>query len=153
MLITVHGAVGALIGENVNSTLWAFVLSFVIHFAMDMIPHGDKYQVAYFKKEKKLNKIVNLVIVDACLGFIFLTFYMSNVKATGLNMAPIIAGIIGGILPDFLVAIYNLQKKYFFRLNYVHHRIHQLIKFDIPFKLAFVLQMALLGVIWNLYKF
>jgi hypothetical protein len=152
MLIAVHAAIGALIGENVPNPWWAFGLSFIFHFICDIIPHGDQEQVRYYKSKKRLNKIVSLVLVDATICIFFLANYFSDARGMITNFKPIIAGIIGGILPDMLVAFYHLNKKYFFRLNYVHHRTHQLFPVNLPFSVAFIGQMILLYIIWNLYQ-
>ncbi len=153
MLIAVHGAVGALIGENINSPILAFVLAFVSHFCLDFIPHGDHDQVKYYKKEKRLNKIVSLVLVDASICIFFLANYFSEARGITTNFRPVIAGIAGGILPDIIVAFYNLHRGYFFRFNYFHHRVHQFVRIEIPFTVAFIYQMILLVIIWTLYKF
>ncbi|PIR94287.1 hypothetical protein COT97_02250 [Candidatus Falkowbacteria bacterium CG10_big_fil_rev_8_21_14_0_10_39_11] len=151
--MTVHGAAGAFIGERINSIPLTFIISFITHFLFDIIPHGDHDNVIAFKTEKKIKQVVGLIAVDAVLGLMFLSLYFSQVKNTGANIYPIIAGIFGGVLPDLLVGLYQMNKKYFFRFNFIHMRIHELIKFRIPLKVAFVLQILFIIIIWQFYKF
>lgn len=153
MLISVHGAIGALIGENVNSSIWAFVFAFISHFILDLVPHGDQHQVEYYKSEKKLNKIINLLIVDFLITLIFFIFYFNNARTFGPLKPAILWGIVGGILPDLIVALHNLNRRFFFRLNYFHLRIHQTIKFNIPFPVALIIQMTILFLVWRFYQF
>ena len=151
MLISVHGAVGALIGENINSSLWAFLLAFISHFALDLIPHGDQHQVEYYKSKKRLNKIANLLATDSVVALIFFALYFDARQPLPITPS-IIWGVVGGILPDLLVAIYNLNRRFFFRFNYIHHRIHQTFKLHIPFTIAFIIQIGFLFLLWQLYQ-
>jgi hypothetical protein len=151
MLTTVHGAIGILIGEHVASPLWSFVIGFIGHFILDVIPHGDHHQVEHYLENRKIKKVLNMVIIDSILGISLLVLYISQIWDTEVNFTSIAAGIIGSILPDLLVAVYSLNKRYFFRLNFFHHRIHQLIPYDLPAGLAFALQICVIVVLWQFY--
>jgi hypothetical protein len=85
MLMAVHGAVGALIGENVTNPLLAFGLAFGSHFLLDVIPHGDHHHVQSFKTEKKLKKMINLIILDMIVGVLFLFIISPKPKRSALT--------------------------------------------------------------------
>jgi hypothetical protein len=52
-----------------------------------------------------------------------------------------------GRLPDLLVAFYSLNRRYFFRITYLHHRLHQVIKKDLSFGPAIsALPAAIVGI-------
>ncbi|HCC23284.1 TPA: hypothetical protein DF272_03845 [Candidatus Falkowbacteria bacterium] len=151
--MTLHGAVGAYVGERMDSLTLAFIFSFIIHFLFDIIPHGDHENVIMFKTEKKINRVIGLIAIDAVMGLIFLALYFSQIKTTGPHLYPIIAGIIGGVLPDLLVGLYHMNKKYLFRFNFVHMRLHELIKFRVPLKFALLVQIIFILFIWQFYHF
>lgn len=153
MLTTVHGAIGVIIGQNVSNPILSFILGFIFHFIIDMIPHGDRHCVDEYLNKKTLKKITKVIIIDSIIGAIFLILYFNGIVNTDINFKPIAAGIIGSILPDLLVAFYSLNRRYFFRLNYIHHRLHQLIKKDIPLGLSLFLQVLLITVLWQFYNF
>lgn len=153
MLLTIHGAVGALIGEQTNSLSLAFIMGFVSHFLLDIIPHGDRHAEDAVKNKKKLRKIIYEAIFDTSWGIIFLIVYFTLAYKNHSNFYPVIAGIGGAVLPDILVMIYNLNKKYFFRINFLHLKIHEIIKKEISYPLAIILQILLFFILLNFYKF
>jgi hypothetical protein len=153
MLITTHAAVGAYLGENIRNPLLAFLAGLLSHFLLDIIPHGDHEQVAEFKEKKNMKKALNLIMIDAILGIFFLIIYFDQVHDHGHSIKNSAPGIVGAILPDLLVAFYNLHKGYFFRLNYFHHKLHQLVPIHIPLQVAFALQISFVLFLLSLYHF
>lgn len=153
MLITTHTAVGILIGEQTTSLTLAFILGFISHFFLDLIPHGDRHDHEAVKDKKKLKKIIQLSIADTIVAVLFACCYFYFAVKNNMQVGPIIAGLTGSVIPDLFVAIYNLNKKYFFRLNALHLKIHELIKQEIPMSLAILYQFALIVFIAFLYHF
>lgn len=103
MFLAVHATVGALAGASVTHPSEAFVLGFVSHFFLDMIPHGDEIIYQGYVAGTKVRRAVLYVMVDALVtaalvGLVFLKqdfFYPVNVWL----------GIVGGLLPDLLVGL------------------------------------------------
>lgn len=155
MLMVTHGAVGALIGEHTSNVFLAFLLGFISHFLLDIIPHGDRHDVQAYRTDLNFKKKTFLIIVfDAIVGICFLIFYFTLACIHQSSRLPtVIAGIIGSVIPDLLVAFHYLNKKYFFRLNFFHLKIHELIQFEIPQRLAIPLQLILIMLIILCYKF
>jgi len=152
MFITVHAAAGVIIGKQVNHKVWAFVLAFLSHFILDIIPHGDEVlekkffgiKVKDIAKERlmALYGSIDAVVLAFYLIFIFKTY--SFAQNDPVNLA-----IIGAILPDLLVAIYKIKNfkwlKWFYLLHTYNHRlITEKIKYVMPLKLGILLETALL---------
>ena len=105
MFIAGHAAAGALIGQQVGeNALLIFILAFISHLILDLIPHGDRHHVVdyYFGQKKKLKQIYNSIIVDTIATIILVALLMSY---TTLNRVGIAWGIIGGVIPDLLVGL------------------------------------------------
>ncbi len=108
MYLTTHAAVGVLISQSVKSPLWAFVLSFLSHFALDMIPHGDE-DVGTWARKKPINALfialIDVGLLTAMLGSLYAARDLPQ-------MAIISAGVIGSVLPDFLSNIFPIIHHY-----------------------------------------
>ncbi len=129
MLLTVHATTGALIGQQINNPILAFVLAFISHFVLDVIPHGDQDWIEEYKGDQKAKakKIISIVVIDVVILMILLVskyFYGDSINQ-GLNIA---SGILGGLLPDFLVVCHELSDKLFKNFYRFHFFIHDLIK-------------------------
>jgi len=154
MFITVHAATGALIGTEITNPAVSFLVNFALHFLMDIIPHGDRELGKRFfgllnKKigeEEKIRSMAAYAMLDAIVLIFFLLYAFKNlyfIKDDG-----VIWGIIGGIVPDLLVALYMLTKsralKWFFNFHrFMHHLFVDRLKNDIPLKIGLVMQMII----------
>lgn len=140
MFVTTHVAIGALVGASFPSRALAFVLGFISHFLVDMIPHGDEHMLDGYKSGNKVRRAIAYVTVDAVAAIYVLMLILGS---TPEAVSPFVKwGIAGSVLPDVLVAIYEATKfKPFFRkFTAWHHRNHHHIigKYrkgrDIPFR-------------------
>ncbi len=129
MLLSIHATAGALIGQQINNPILAFILAFVSHFILDVIPHGDHDWIEEYKggQKAKARKIVSIVVIDVLvlLALLISKFYF---KSFTPNL-PIVAGVAGGLLPDFLVGCHELSDKLFKRFYRLHFVVHDLLKF------------------------
>lgn len=164
MFITVHAAAAAVIGKKVASAPLAFLLGFILHFLLDIIPHGDENlgkkffgldMSRLFNKENSVKSLALYGSLDACALVVFLLFLFRNFNFA--NSDSVSWAMIGGILPDILVAIYQLGKirqlKWFNDLHFKnHHLLLNRMKSDIPLYFGLALQIiALTMVIWLIY--
>src|SRR5512133_2300013 len=103
MFVATHAAVGALFGEVMPShPILVFVLAFVVHFFMDMIPHGDSLLYhAYSKGDRK--KLAMFIQISDIVIMICFAVYLCTQVIVHQRLA-VIMGIAGGVLPDALVA-------------------------------------------------
>jgi hypothetical protein len=125
MFIAGHAAAGALIGQQVGTNpILIFLLAFVSHFLMDIVPHGDGHHVHdYFIGGKKhLKKLYNVLLVDSIATIILFALMMAYFQ---LNRMAVAWGVIGGVLPDLLVGINEIWKeskiKWFSKLHFRFH--------------------------------
>lgn len=146
MFITTHALIGALIGEQfANTPFLAFGLGLVSHFVADIIPHGDSGLYKDYTSGVKMKRAIAYVTLDGLVA-ILLVLSLFN---TGLNAqrVGITAGILGSVLPDLLVAVYQLFRlKVLEPVSRFHFFFHTRItdkKGDIPFGAGVALQVFL----------
>ena len=149
MLLSVHATVGAIIGEHVNTPLLAFVLGFISHFILDIIPHGDEALIKAYRNDFKNKGLKYLIIFDliSTAILILLLFYSQKISFN----TTVIWGIIGGIAPDFMVAINEITQKHFIKTHKLHYWAHDKIShklsWTMPLKLGLLLQLIILYLI------
>lgn len=130
MYLTVHAASGLFIGSQVGNPWFAFVLGFVAHFLLDIIPHDpieleNWYKANLGKKEYKRFFFAGLIDV-VLLGII-----MGALWRCGKNIfePSIIAGMIGTLLPDFMwtgaiaLNIKNRFTEWFYNFHDNNHKL------------------------------
>lgn len=103
MYLTTHAAVGVIISQHVDKPLPILIYSFLSHFILDFIPHGDEGLENWMREKKKRIAVVagiDLVLLAALV----MTLYGSD--RLDLNRELASAGIIGAILPDLLTFAY-----------------------------------------------
>lgn len=151
MFLAVHASVGALTGKVAPDPVSAFVLGFISHFFVDMIPHGDEHMYEGYVNGAKKKRAVLYVTADALAttALIAVLFLREDFVST----ASVFLGIMGSILPDMLVGLYELLKPkrltrfHRFHMKNHHFLIKRLRKFerDIPFKYGLLLQCVVLS--------
>jgi len=110
MFIAGHAIAGALIGQQIGEgAILIFLLAFISHFLLDLIPHGDHHHVVdfYFGKKQKLKALYSTIIVDAIATIIIVVTLLTFVN---LNRVAVAWGVIGAVLPDLLVGLNELVK-------------------------------------------
>src|SRR3989338_699504 len=148
MTLTTHATLGAVIGKASGNPVLAFLLGAASHFLIDMIPHGDSGLSDNFRIHKKKQKrAVAYVAVDAIVA-IFFVLLLANTRDVG-DMQLFTWGIIGGVLPDFLIGIYEITKtpllKWFYRLHFYFHDFFVRRKGDVPLYYALLAQVVLIA--------
>ena len=146
MFLTIHTAAGAIIGKSLPSVWLAFVIGFISHFILDLIPHGDEECV--MTKDRKLSK-KRFFIIASLDGLITLTLvYSLYTQNFFYQPASIMAGVAGAVLPDFInMAAVVTKQKIFKRFCVLHTVLHDLIpqtkNFQYP---GLVLQASFLNI-------
>ncbi len=148
MFVTTHAAIGALVGVVVPSPTAAFSLGFLSHFLVDRIPHGDEHMLDGYKSGDKIKRAVAYVSIDAVIAMYVTLLILSN--APPHLHAAMKWGLIGSILPDLLVGVYEVTKigPFFRRFTAYHHKNHHhwIGKYrkgkDIPFKWGVAYQVV-----------
>ena len=143
MLLVVHASIGALIGKKIQNNFLAFAISFVAHFIMDFLPHGDHEIVNNFKAKKQTAKLYVYLLSDAISTILLIIAILSSDNFT--NTKGLFYGIIGGILPDIIVFIFHLSKGHIFnKFAKIHDSIHTFLdnKKPISFILGLIIQIS-----------
>jgi hypothetical protein len=117
---------GVLIGQNVPTPGLAFSLGVASHFLLDLIPHGDSQLYKNYKEGQSVKKSVTYATVDSIISIIIFIFLLET--APYPSRATMIAGVIGSILPDFLVALgEGIKIRPLLWFQKLHIRIHDAI--------------------------
>jgi hypothetical protein len=117
MFITVHAAAGALVGSEISNPYFSFIAGVLLHFVMDVIPHGDRELGKRFfglmnkkvSEEEKIKSLAAYGLIDYMILVFFLLYIIKNfyfAKDDGVVWA-----IVGSIIPDLLVALYVLTRQ------------------------------------------
>ncbi|HPI67428.1 MAG TPA: hypothetical protein PKZ16_02720 [bacterium] len=124
MFLTAHTPLSLVIGASITNPFLAFVLGFLGHFALDLIPHDSKKLHLWVKKQplEKINKVYFLIeVAEFFIIFLLLAvLYLSNKLPLSYGL---VAALIGGWLPDVLWGLNNLTQKRIKILNF-YHKIH-----------------------------
>lgn len=125
MYVTTHVAAGALIGTMLPEQHAAiFALSFISHFMLDIIPHGDRHHVEdyWFGPRKNLKAAYRHVMFDSAFAIIATAVLLGFIAADRASMA---WGIIGSVVPDAIVGLSDVSKNRFLKaFTKVHFKIH-----------------------------
>lgn len=153
----VGGALGSFPGENPGV---AFVLGFVSHFLLDMIPHWD-YELAsaYEDKENHLNNDIVLnkgfvkdlfkIGLDAFSGIVIPVLLFKGLP--GVSIAAVFFGVVGALFPDFLqFAYFRLRIAPLRALQTFHHWIHAKMHFNDSPKIGISLQILFIIIVISL---
>jgi len=163
MFISVHAAAAMVVGKTVASSPLAFILGFVLHFVLDIIPHGDEklgkkffgIEIGKFQRHDDFKPLALYGSLDACFLGIFLAFMFKNFEFVRADN--VVWAIFGGIIPDVLVAFYKLYNikplKWFYDLhNSIHTVLLKRIKKDLPLKYGIAWQgLIFVFLIWLLF--
>ena len=154
MFLAVHAAAGAIVGTEIPNPWLAFAAGFILHFILDVIPHGDHELGKRFfgligkklSEEEQIKKMVAYEVLDLFITLFFIIYSFKNfyfAKDDGVVWA-----IIGSILPDVIVFAYFMTKakrlKWFFDFHkWFHHLIINRLGRDLPLKAGMALQAGL----------
>jgi len=148
MTLTTHATLGAVIGHGTGNPLLAFVLAFISHFLIDMVPHGDTGLADNYKIHKRRRKTaLAYVTVDAVVAIVFVLLIV-NTRSLG-SLETFTWGIIGGVLPDLIVGVYEITKtpllRWFNRLHFFFHDFFTKKRGDVPLYYALLAQVVLIA--------
>lgn len=159
MLLVTHTATGILISQNIKSKLGCFLLGIILHYLMDIIPHGDEVMNRW-RGENKMKRVYSVIISDFFLSVILALFFYF--KKSYISSSYFYA-ISGSILPDILFLGYEYSKNWikkpsflswflastkiyplFKEIALLNKKAHHIFKWDIPFGWANIIQIILI---------
>ncbi|MBI4435568.1 hypothetical protein HY630_02760 [Candidatus Uhrbacteria bacterium] len=113
-----------------------------------MIPHGDTGIADNYRVHKRRRKqAIAYVMVDAIIAIIFVLLLANTRDIESLRAYS--WGIVGGVLPDLLVGIYEVTKtrllRWFNRLHFYFHDYFVRRRGDVPLYYAIMAQIVLIA--------
>jgi hypothetical protein len=152
MFITTHAALGALIAQQIpGMPLIAFALGIASHFLSDIIPHGDTKQYKDYVTGRNRMRSLAYVTLDGAVAVYFLLFLFNTGIPT--DRFTVSMGIAGGVLPDLLVALYEVFRvpglRWFHRLHFFFHNLISEKK-DMTLASGFAMQVMFLAALVSL---
>lgn len=154
MYITTHAAAGAAIGQFISPIWLAFILGFISHLVLDMIPHGDEWIKNWKLFRTRMQRTAAASLIDL-IGVIIMTIYWINHSDIS-QLAPMLAAIAGAIAPDALWGLYELTKSPILAwYRTMHTKTHHLFfKTKLTIIQGFLLQIPLIIILtWIIAKF
>jgi glucan phosphoethanolaminetransferase (alkaline phosphatase superfamily) len=142
MFLTVHAASGIVIGQYMTNPILAFIIGFILHYIIDMIPHGDTKVNSKYKNPIHIG-------TAALFDFIILFFILISLLFAKVNLfkPSIITGMLGAMLPDILQGFYYIYRgKFFKKMQNIHNFFHDAIsqKYEMSFILGIIFQLIIL---------
>lgn len=126
MFVSTHVTMGALVGQNSATPILAFCLGVASHFLLDIIPHGDSQLYYNYKAGISVAKSVAYPAIDSSIAVVLFIYLLQT--APYASRSVMVAGVIGGIFPDFLVALAEgVRIRPLLWFQRLHMRIHDAI--------------------------
>ncbi len=121
MILTTHILSGAALGANIKNPYAVAGLAIILHFLLDLFPHGD-----YLNKKSRLKEFWK-VVVDLAIGFSLVAAILSIRGLTSNNVLirNIGIGIFFSLLPDATTFFYIWMKMKFLKpVKDFHESLH-----------------------------
>tara|TARA_Y100000310_G_C20198740_1_gene585890 strand:+ start:139 stop:597 length:459 start_codon:yes stop_codon:yes gene_type:complete len=143
MFLIVHSTAGIALGSLTGNPIIAFAMGLISHLVLDIIPHGDEELGKWAIKGGFIKRMSILFIIDFSIALLFIfIFFRNNIIE---NPYPLLAGAIGGILPDLLVGFVTIFKSKTWNWYLIFHKInHELLQRPIPWKYGMGIQILTL---------
>lgn len=119
MILTAHILTGAVLGANIQNPYAVAGLAVAVHFALDLLPHGD-----YLNKKSKLREFWK-VALDLAIGLGTVAAILFFRDPTPKDISNIAIGIFFSLLPDGTTVLYwNMGIKFFKPIYNFHQKLH-----------------------------
>ncbi len=146
MFLTVHAISSIIIGQHTGNIWLAFLSGVILHFLLDIIPHGDEIFAPASGRlsEIEARRMAKIGLVDLLIMTSLLFIFYQN-KIINLNL-PIIASVIGSIVPDLVIGFYLIYR-YSWLEKYLsfHQTLHNMLKkIAIPPLVGMAIQLIIL---------
>jgi len=148
MLLFIHGIAGMVIGTYFHSFILIVLVSLILHFVMDVIPHWDgPFDKKHFKESNRVKYNGILVYIQGVsLIWTILLIYFLYIE---VNNKFLLFGAFFSVLPDFMKLGYftKLKNKKYYK-NYLHF--HNNIQRETGFILGMLTQILVLIILLKL---
>lgn len=125
MFLSVHTITAISTIKYIHNPLLLFLVNFILHHILDIIPHESRNKITKGFKNKNINLFL-MLIMDFL--FVIILFFTSH-QYLEFSYQKLIFAISGAILPDFLWGFFLLTKWKYLKWTYdLNLKIHQIIK-------------------------
>ncbi|MGB0756971.1 MAG: hypothetical protein ACPGO5_00780 [Patescibacteria group bacterium] len=153
MFLSVHSSAALVLATMPLHAALLFPISFISHYIVDSIPHGDEHLIPdSFTEKQKEKRMLLIAGIDGLIILLILGAYFYTHPST-----PLWRGIIAAFLaclPDGLQFI-EIKTKGRFKLIHTHQKMHTYLhgffKKEIPFKYGILVQIVFLGLMITLW--
>lgn len=119
MILTTHILAGAVLGREINNPYAVAGLAIAVHFALDLLPHGD-----YLDKKSSFKEFWKVAIDLALgLGTVYAIFFLRDAASTA-NLENIAIGIFFSLLPDGTTLLYMMGINSLKPIKKFHEKLH-----------------------------
>ena len=123
MILVTHILSGAVIGENLDNPWLIIPTAFLVHFALDALPHGE--YINSFKKKLTFKNTWWKVGLDLFSGLFIVFLFIFWSGSDMVKIENILIGAFFSILPDFLNLLYwKFGFRFLKKIHNFHHWIH-----------------------------
>ncbi len=122
MMLTTHVMVGATLALTIapDRPWLAFLLGFVSHLLIDVIPHGDADMRVRYQNGQQVKLALAYNAIDAVVAIVVIGILL-NLPLGEMSRGIATLGIFGGVLPDLLAGLREILKS---RWLEAFHRVH-----------------------------
>jgi hypothetical protein len=118
MILTTHILAGAVLGREINNPYAVAGLAIAVHFALDLLPHGD-----YLNKKSSFWEFWKVVLdLTVGLGIIFVIFFFRD--PIPKDIFNICVGVFFSLLPDGMTLLYMMGMNSLKPIKKFHEKLH-----------------------------
>jgi hypothetical protein len=154
MFLIVHTVAAAVIAQRTGNPELVFLYSFLSHFVLDFIPHGDEKLVGTSgDKTKQFKRLFLAAATDGFLIIIFSIYYLLTFAPVHYGMYFLAMG--GAMIPDLISGLSFMANGHF-KKEYPRlakfQKIHKTVHTFFERKLNFLIPLKY-GIIWQAFVF
>ena len=159
MVLTTHAVVGGAIGRLISTNpILAFVVGFLSHFVLDVVPHWDYPLESKTSDTRGVNQLhfrlgwpavidFSRIGLDLLIGF-FLAYWIFPSASGSWLTSSVAWGAIGAVLPDALQFVYvQWRPRFLSSLQRFHMFVHAKQDFNNRPVLGVILQILVMAVV------
>ncbi len=146
MFLIAHAAAGAALASSVDSPPAAFIIGWLSHYLVDLIPHGDEAVGEWTKKGNEVRRFGLVAGIDGLLLAGVLVWLFLGRGGVEWN---VLAAAVGATVPDVMWGIEKVAGRTLFGAHRrFHHRIHNYFHVRMPTWLGLSFQAAFAALLW-----
>ena len=143
MFLTVHSTAGIALGSLTGNPILAFIMGLISHSIMDIIPHGDEILGKWAKGDKLVKVYTFIFITEFSIALLYVSLLFGDQILA--NPLPLLAGMTGAVLPDFISGfVIAFPNKFLNWIEKIHRANHALLNNPIPWQYGMSLQLLTL---------